>query len=125
MAVVYVEELAKKQGLKPNLQLFAEELEENILATSKHILKNVDLPVAGKIRYIPPETWTPSQPLPRVNGGYIDKFGNVWMKGPTRTIGEPFEWDVQLSKTGKNKLGWLSRDSSHLNVSLKGEITHK
>lgn len=55
----------------------------------------------------------------------MDRFDNVWTKGPSRTAGEPFEWDVQLSKTGREKLGWLSRDNSHLNVSLKGEITHK
>ncbi|MHB9861849.1 polymorphic toxin type 17 domain-containing protein [Streptomyces sp. YIM S03343] len=57
--------------------------------------------------------------------GYIDRFGNEWIKGPSRTAGQPFEWDVQLSKLGKAKLGWLSRDGSHLNVSLDGEITHK
>lgn len=39
--------------------------------------------------------------------------------------GEPFEWDVQLSKKGKEQLGHLSRDSKHINVSLKGKITHK
>ncbi|MFI6618878.1 polymorphic toxin type 17 domain-containing protein [Streptomyces sp. NPDC050528] len=32
---------------------------------------------------------------------------------------------MQLSKLGRAKLGWLSRDGSHLNVSLDGEITHK
>ena len=123
--VVDVEELTRKQCLKPNIQLFAEDIEKEMSVTSKSILKNAELPVTGKIRYIPPETWSPSQPLPRINGGYIDKFGNIWTKGPTRTAGEAFEWDVQLSKTGKNKMGWLSRDGSHLNVSLKGRITHK
>ncbi|MFD4715184.1 polymorphic toxin type 17 domain-containing protein [Streptomyces sp. NPDC058430] len=64
--------------------------------------------------------------LPRgTRKGYIDRFGNEWIKGPSRTAGQPFEWDVQLSKTGRAKLGWLSRDGSHLNVSLDGEITHK
>ncbi|WP_352230889.1 polymorphic toxin type 17 domain-containing protein [Pelosinus sp. IPA-1] len=33
-------------------------------------------------------------------------------------------WDVQLSNTGKNQLGWATRDGSH-NVSLDGNITHK
>jgi hypothetical protein len=32
--------------------------------------------------------------------------------GPSRTAGQPFEWDVQLP------------DGRHLNVSLHGEITH-
>ena len=55
----------------------------------------------------------------------MDRFDNVWTKGPSRTVGETFEWDVQLSKQGKEQLGWLSRDSSHLIVSLEGKITHK
>ena len=79
----------------------------------------------GKIRYVPPKNWSSSQPLPKRNGGYVDKFGNVWTKGPSRTAGQSFEWDVQLSKTGKKSLGWASRDGSHLNVSLDGKITHK
>ncbi len=96
--------------------------------SKKGELKKVQLPTQGKIRYVPPKKWVPSQPLPKSGGkkgGYIDKFGNIWTPGPTRTAGESFEWDVQLSTTGKQKMGWLSRDGSHLNVSLKGKITHK
>ncbi|WP_055666128.1 polymorphic toxin type 17 domain-containing protein [Desnuesiella massiliensis] len=93
--------------------------------TKKGILKNAQLPTAGKIRYVPPKNWTSSQPLPKLNGGFIDKFGNVWTKGPSRTAGQAFEWDVQLSKTGQSQLGQFSRDGSHLNVSLDGRITHK
>lgn len=91
----------------------------------KSVIKGAQLPNSGKIRYVPPSNWSPSQPLPKTNGGYIDKFGNVWIKGPSRTKGQSFEWDVQLSRTGKNQLGHLSRDGSHLNVSLDGKITHK
>jgi hypothetical protein len=40
-------------------------------------------------------------------------------------LSQQVEWDVQLSKTGNTQLGWASRDGSHLNVSLDGEITHK
>ena len=93
--------------------------------SKKSILKNNMLPTTGKIRFVPQKGWTASQPLKRINGEFVDRFDNVWTKGPSRTAGEPFEWDVQLSKTGREKLGWLSRDNSHLNVSLKGEITHK
>lgn len=86
--------------------------------------KDAQLPTEGKIRYVPPKNAGSS--LPRTaSGGYVDKFGNVWVKGPSRTLGEPFEWDVQLLRTGKNMLGWLSRDGSHINVSLKGVITHR
>jgi filamentous hemagglutinin len=89
-------------------------------------LKNAQLPTEGRIRFVPPNGYSPTNPLLRgPNGGYIDKFGNEWVRGPSRTPGEPFEWDVQLSQTGKNQLGWLSRDETHINVSLHGEITHR
>lgn len=91
----------------------------------KGVLKNAQLPTTGKIRYVPPKNWTPSQPLPKMNGGVVDRFGNTWTKGPSRTTGQAFEWDVQLSNTGKGQLGRFSRDGSHLNVSLDGRITHK
>ena len=87
------------------------------------VAKKAQLPTEGKVRYVPPKGAGGN--LPRTaKGGYIDKFGNVWEKGPSRTFGEAFEWDVQLSKRGKQMLGWLSRDGKHLNVSLKGIITH-
>lgn len=89
-------------------------------------IKYVELPTQGKIRYVPPENYNPSSPLPRgPNNGYIDKFGNEWTKGPSRTQGQAFEWDVQLSKQGRSQLGWATRDGSHLNVSLDGKITHR
>ena len=89
-------------------------------------LNYVQLPTEGKIRFIPAETYSPTNPLPRgPNNGYLDKFGNEWVKGPSRTAGKAFEWDVQLSSKGKAQLGWASRDGSHLNVSLDGKITHK
>lgn len=90
-------------------------------------IKAARLPSEGRIRYVPPENYNPAQSLPRgINNGYIDRFENEWVKGPSRTAGEDFEWDVQLSPQGKNQLGWLSPDDniSHINVSLKGEITH-
>ena len=94
--------------------------------STKGRINHVKLPNQGKIRYIPPEDYSPSQPLPRgPNNGYIDKFKNEWVKGPSRTAGQEFEWDVQLSRTGKSQLGWATRDGSHLNVSLDGKITHK
>lgn len=93
--------------------------------SKKGTLKINNLPTKGKIRYVPSKSWSSSQPLPKRNGGYVDKFGNVWTKEPSRTAGQSFEWDVQLFKTGKKSLGWASRDESHLNVSLDGKITHK
>lgn len=65
----------------------------------------------GKVRYVPPKNWPASEPLPRgPNSGYM--VGNEWTKGPSRTQGEAFEWDVQLPGGG------------HWNVSLQGHITH-
>ena len=85
--------------------------------------KKAQLPTQGKIRYVPPKNV--GNHLPRTStGGYIDRFGNIWQKGPSRTIGELFEWDVQLSRQGQSMLGWLSREGNHINVSLKGIITH-
>lgn len=93
--------------------------------SAKGVLKDAKLPTVGKVRYVPPEKWTPTQPLPKQSGGFVDKYGNLWTKGPSRTEGQAFEWDVQLSKTGKSQLGWASRDGAHLNVSLDGRITHQ
>jgi hypothetical protein len=41
-------------------------------------------------------------------------------------VGRPFEWDVQLSRTGRSQIGWLSPDGNmaHVNVSPLGEVTH-
>jgi filamentous hemagglutinin len=94
-------------------------------ATVKGRLKAAGLPTTGKIRYVPPESWTPSQPLPRgPDGGYVDRFGNEWVKGPSRTAGQPYEWDVQLGRNATDGMRGLSRDGKHVNVSLDGEVTH-
>lgn len=91
----------------------------------KSIIKKTGLPTKGKIRYIPPEKWNLYEPLPKGNKGYIDKFKNEWIEGPSRTENQSFEWDVQLSRQGKSQIGWLTRGSSHVNVSLDGKITHE
>ncbi len=89
-------------------------------------LKAAKLPTTGKIRFVPRKGYDPSNPLPRgPNGGFLDRFNNEWTRGPSRTKGQEFEWDVQLSRTGKSKLGWATRDGSHANVSLDGRITHR
>ncbi|MFN6325584.1 MAG: DUF4157 domain-containing protein, partial [Aphanizomenon sp.] len=91
----------------------------------KSHLKEANLPIEGKIRYVPPKNWHPSQPLPRgTRGGYKDRFGNEWVSGPSRTKGEPFEWDVQLGAKATPGMRNLSIDGRHVNVSLKGRVTH-
>ena len=83
------------------------------------------LPNQGRIRYVPPRGYNPASPLPRGGqGGYLDRFDNECVVGPSRTPGQPFEWDVQLSRTGRQRLGYLSRDGAHVNVSPLGEWTH-
>lgn len=94
--------------------------------TTKARLKTAKLPNEGKIRYVPPKNYNPSEPLRKgPNGGYLDRFNNEWIKGPSRTSGQSFEWDVQLSPLGKKQLGWATRDERHLNISLDGKITHR
>ena len=101
------------------------EIEKSPVTTTeatKHILNELHLPTSGRIRFIPPKH---GQLIGNKKIGFLDKFGNRWVWGSSRTKGEPHEWDVQLSKTGRVQLGWLSRDGSHINVSWKGHITHK
>ncbi len=96
------------------------------LWSTKGRIKYVELPTQGKIRFVPDSNYSPSNPLPRgPNNGYLDKFGNEWVKGPSRTARQAFEWDVQLSPKGKTQLGWATIDGSHLNISLDERITYK
>lgn len=93
--------------------------------TIKGRLKAAQLPTSGKIRYVPPKGYAPEQPLPRgPNGGYLDRFNNEWLKGPSRTPGQPFEWDVQIGRNATPGFRALSRDGKHVNVCLDGEVTH-
>ena len=76
-------------------------------------IRRLHLPTAGQVPFVPRKNWRPSQPMPRgPQNGFIDRQGREWVKGPSRTSGEAFEWDVQLF------------DGTHLNVSLTGTITH-
>ena len=98
--------------------------------SKKSLIKDAELPTQGSIRYVPPKDLKPAEGLPEVSvrggkTGYRDRFGNIWVAGPSRTPGQNFEWDVQLSNKGREQIGWLTRDGSHANVSLDGRITHK
>ena len=98
--------------------------------SSKSLLKKAKLPRKGKMRFIPSKSDLMRGKLStqKVGNetGFVDKFGNVWLKGTSRTNGEAFEWDVQLTKTRGElfKRSGLSSDGKHLNVSLQGRITH-
>jgi len=83
------------------------------------------LPTRGPIRYVPPKSVGPNDTLPRGHqNGYVDRFGNEWVKGPSRRPQDDFEWDVQLSPKGKVSIGHRSKDGGHVNVSPDGIVTH-
>lgn len=93
--------------------------------TKRARIKHARLPSSGKIRYIPPRNYHPGQPLPRgPQGGYMDRYGNEWVRGPSRTPGQAFEWDVQLGQHATPGMKKFSPDGRHVNVSLDGEVTH-
>lgn len=96
-----------------------------------HLTKIHQLPNRGNLmRYLPPKNLSLNQGLPivRLPGnklGFEDRFGNVWVKGPSRTNGERFEWDVQLANKNKARMQTLAAGTGkHLNVSLTGRVTH-
>jgi hypothetical protein len=97
--------------------------------TIKNRLKTAGLPNKGKVRYIPPENYDPIVPLPKKGktGGYLDRHGNEWVKGPSRRLGDKFEWDVRLSTTGYSHFkdfSHINGSCPYINVSSKGHITH-
>ena len=99
---------------------------EKTVKTISGAIKAARLPSTGKIRFVPrPADVKNGNILRASKEGYVDKFGNVWRKGASRTKGQAFEWDVELSKTGKAQLGSLSKKGNHANVSLDGKITHQ
>jgi len=96
----------------------------------KRLIKQEGLPTRGKLRYVPPKKLHSYDRLPFArlsNGktGFLDRFGNIWAQGDSRTQGEKFEWDVQLSRQGIQQVGWMTKNNTHLNVSLNGRVTHK
>ena len=112
-------------GVKTAGTFFAKNLKSTEKWSIKGRLKAADLPHEGKIRYVPPEGHNPTKPLPRgEKNGYIDRFGNEWIKGPSRTLNQEFEWDVQLSDLGKKQFRWVKKNIQHLNISIDGKITH-
>lgn len=81
--------------------------------TKDEVLRRLRLPTAGDVPFEPPKKWNPTEPLPKgPQDGYIDRKGREWVKGPTRTAGEDWEWDVQLLKGG------------HINIDWSGRVTH-
>ena len=67
---------------------------------AKTLSKEADLPTKGKIRFVPSDVDKRAGKILRKERG-DEKFDNVWQKGPSRTAGQAFEWNVQLSQEVK------------------------
>lgn len=83
-------------------------------------LKKAKLPISGPFRFRPDPRNTLKWDSEQL--AYVDRFQNRWRKGPSRTPGQPFEWDVQLDPSS----AWTkySKDGKHLNVNLDGYLSH-
>ncbi len=97
---------------------------KNIVKSSKSLIKSAGLPHSGKIRFIPRASDIKSGKLLKKDGGFVDKFGNIWKKPKGNNMQGDVHWDVQLSKKGKSMLGKYSNSGNHINVSGKGKIAH-
>jgi hypothetical protein len=82
----------------------------------------------GPFRFRPRRRYRPGNPLPQIDGGYIDRFDNVWKKGPYH--GDPakdfaFEWDVQLSPAGQKYYKQFGiGKKGYINVAPDGTLSH-
>lgn len=92
-----------------------------------------ELPVSGPFTFEPSRHYRPGNPLPVVRSGrekgFIDKDGNVWIRGPYHGKPGPdapaFEWDVQLSEAGMRSWGRFARKGKgYINVRPDGELSH-
>jgi Novel toxin 17/Pretoxin HINT domain len=90
---------------------------------------------SGPFRFRPPENYNPQNQLPTgPNGGYLDRFGNEWVKGPYHgdpSLGFHFEWDIRLTPEGArhwNKFDNAMRRTDdgglYLNVRPDGVLSH-
>ncbi|MCX2828338.1 polymorphic toxin type 17 domain-containing protein [Bacillus sp. DHT2] len=87
-------------------------------------MTRAELPNKGHFRFIPGKEVKFNRQL----NGYVDKFGNVWTKGPYH--GDPkknfeFEWNVQLSEKGLKEWGKYTKNGKkYINVAPDGTISH-
>ncbi|MGH3708600.1 MAG: polymorphic toxin type 17 domain-containing protein [Pseudonocardiaceae bacterium] len=80
--------------------------------------KKLELPTKGPVPFVPPRNWDPKFPkTTMVDGraGYIDTFGNVWIK---RT--KHGDWDIQARKGFES----LTQDGRSLSVGNDGKLQH-
>ena len=100
MAVVDVEELAKKQGLKPNLQLFAEEGSSRIKITST-LGKEIDITPLDNHSVKIENPGLKSTPNSSVD--ILDDAGNIKTRRWYDSNGDAYR-DVDMTNHGNPKL---------------------
>ena len=106
-------------------------------------MKLLNLPLTGEIPFEPTKCSKKSGKVKLYRKGqpkkksFEDFYGNEWKQGPVRRgsalKGELWEWDVQLSKSGKKVYAPIYKAKfphknynkvNHLNVSFQGILTH-
>lgn len=101
-------------------------------ATAKDRIKDEGLPTEGDFPFEAPKRYKPSEELPVVRDGrtkgYLDRFGNIWKKGPYHGKPGPnapaHEWDIQLSEAGRRMWGQFARGKEYINVRPDGMLSH-
>lgn len=92
-----------------------------------HTVKSAGLPTTG-IKFVPPKSYSAGDDLPvaTINGkkGYLDKFGNVWVKPKGHAIQGEKHWDVQLGERTSAWLRQYSNSGKHVNITRDGRIAH-
>ncbi|MCG8027739.1 MAG: polymorphic toxin type 17 domain-containing protein [Candidatus Thiodiazotropha taylori] len=97
----------------------------SLLINLRREIADAELPTKG-VKFVPKKNARTLRES-RIGGKYVDFWGNTWNKGSSRTLGDPFEWDVTLSRRGKNYLvnaGAISSRNNHINVTPSGVISH-
>jgi len=82
------------------------------------------LPTDGRFHFVPDGN---KIEFNRSKGGYVDRYGSVWVKGPYHgnpKLGFTYEWDVQLSPSGKNAWGKFANGKGYINVRPDGGLSH-
>ena len=101
----------------------------------RSLLRRAGLPgghqKTGAFRYRAPKGHQAGDPLPTIRNrsgkpSYVDRFGNIWTKGPNHGGGSAaFEWDVVLSESGRRVWGRALRPGkTHINVTVDGFLSH-
>ena len=89
---------------------------------------------SGPFRFRPIEGYNPANPLKRgPHGGYIDRFGNEWVRGPAHgrsaAEGHAYEWDVRLSARGVTVWGQYAKRGAdgqlYVNVTPTGYLANE